>query len=68
MKELSVIEVLDDVGRYKYDYGLSKNDIEFAVEKINRARFYLDNNFLTLPDGKLATLSQIVSNWYINLS
>jgi len=66
MKELDVIEVLDDIGRYKYDYGLKKDDIEFATEKINKSRFYLDNNFLTLPDGKLAALSQIVSNWYIN--
>ncbi len=66
MEKLDLMEVLDDIGRYKYDYGLTKDDIEFAVEKINRARLYLDNNFITLPDGKPAVLSQIVSNWYIN--
>jgi len=66
MEELNVMEVLDEFERYKFDYGLSKSDIEFAVEKINRARFYLDNYFITFPDGRPGVLSQIVSNWYIN--
>jgi hypothetical protein len=63
---MQIMEILDKFGRYKYDYGLSKDDIEFSIEKIQRAKFYLDNKFLTLPDGRDAVLSQIVSNWYVN--
>ncbi len=63
---MNVMEILDSIGRYKYDYGLTLEDIKFAAEKIERAKFFLDNRFITLPDGKDAVLSQIVSNWYIN--
>ncbi len=63
---MNVMEILDKFGRYKYDYGLKKDDIQFAIEKIERAKFFLDNQFITLPDGRDAVLSQVVSNWYIN--
>ncbi|GAB6073826.1 hypothetical protein JCM15786_04830 [Nautilia lithotrophica] len=63
---MNIMEVLDKFGRYKYDYGLKKDDIQFAIEKIERAKFFLDNQFITLPDGRDAVLSQVVSNWYVN--
>ena len=63
---MNILEILDKFGKYKYDYGLKKDDIEFAIEKINRAKFYLDNQIVSLPDGRPATLSQVVSNWYVN--
>ncbi|EDM22847.1 putative phage P2 replication protein [Caminibacter mediatlanticus TB-2] len=63
---MDVIEILDKFGRYKYDYGLDKSDIQFAIEKVERMRFYLDNNFITLPDGNTDVLSNWVSNWYVN--
>ena len=59
---MNIMEILDKFGRYKYDYGLKKDDIEFSIEKINRAKFYLDNQFITLPDGRETVLSQVVSN------
>ncbi|EDM22855.1 hypothetical protein CMTB2_04092 [Caminibacter mediatlanticus TB-2] len=30
---MDVIEILDKFGMYKYDYGLDKSDIQFAIEK-----------------------------------
>ncbi|GAX87351.1 bacteriophage replication gene A protein [Lebetimonas natsushimae] len=63
---MNIMEVLDSFGKYKYDYGLTKDDIQFAIEKVERAKFFLDNQIINLPDGRPATLSQVVSNWYVN--
>ncbi len=63
---MNVMEYIDTNGKYKYDYGLSYDDIQFAIDKIERQRFFLDNRFLTLPDGRMTVLSEIVSNFYIN--
>ncbi len=52
--------------KYQYDYGLSHSDIQFAIDKIERQRFFYDNYFILLPDGRETVLSEVVSNFYVN--
>ena len=52
--------------KYQFDYGLSHSDKKIAIKKIERQKFFYDNHFLTLPDGREAVLSQVVSNFYVN--
>ena len=62
---MKVIEYLHKE-KYEYDYGLSNSDVNFAINKIEKQKFFYDNHFLTLPDGREALLSQVVSNFYVN--